>query len=65
MLEHVTEPLRAQLAAQPRQPLSVDDVRSQFEAWVRTRPGHTFAGKFWNLMWDAWKAARAITGDKP
>ena len=57
--------LRTQLAAQPRQPLSVDDVRSQFEAWVRTRPGHPFAGKFLNLMWDAWKAARAITGDKP
>jgi len=51
--------------AQPRQPLSADDVRSQFEAWVRTRPGHPFAGKFLNLMWDAWKAARAITGDKP
>lgn len=51
--------------AQPRQPLSDSDVRSQFEAWVRTRPGHPFAGQFLNLMWDAWKAARAITGEKP
>ena len=57
--------IAAPAPAQPRQPLSADDVRSQFEAWVLTKPGHPFAGQFLNLMWDAWKAARAITGGKP
>jgi hypothetical protein len=35
---------------------TIDDERRDFEAWIKTRPGHPFAGDFANLMWAAWLA---------
>jgi hypothetical protein len=35
------------------------DQRERFEAWMRAREGHPYAGQFANLMWAAWQAAEA------
>lgn len=37
-----------------------DKERAAFEAWVRTRAGHPFAGAYLDLMWFAWQARAAL-----
>jgi hypothetical protein len=36
------------------------DERAAFEAWIRTSPGHPYAGQFTTLMWKAWQARAAL-----
>jgi hypothetical protein len=51
---------QARAALQQRQAPAQADERSNFEAWIKSRPGHPFAGAFVNLMWAAWQARAAL-----
>lgn len=53
-------PLEPQAAKQQAEPGA--DERAAFEAWMKTSGGYPYAGQFANLMWEAWQARAAQSG---